>query len=98
MKTQLFQVTQKHFAALGFIPNHNFNKYHIQNIVIVVSTIASQYLYLQNEAATIDDYIQPIFMGTSVIAAEVTYITTIFKTIELYEFIENFKKMADQCE
>lgn len=98
---RLFHFTRQMFAKLGFIPNdnqHHFNKHHVQNIAIAVSTIVSQFVYVCTEATTIDRYMHSYFMATVIIGISMSYVKTIFKTTELYDFIENFEKITKQSE
>lgn len=103
-KMQLFQTTRKHLAALGFIPkhschrHHHFNKQHFRNILIAILTIASEYVYIFREAGSIDRYMHSCFMATVIIAINISYVTLIFKTTEIYDFIGNFEKLTNQSE
>lgn len=100
-KMQIFQMVQKMLAKLGFIPNHDhhyFNKHHVQNIAIAVLTIVSQLVYICTEAATVDRYMHAYFMGTAIIAIGISYVRTIFKTSDLYDFIDNFENLTNQSE
>ena len=97
---KLFLTTQRNLAALGFIPNQNhlLNKQHICGILIGVSTTISQFLYIFREADTTEDYMASIFTVTAVIAITLNHMTIVFKTTELYDFIENIQAVTNESE
>lgn len=98
-KMRFFQMVQKMLAKLGFIPNHNqnyFNKHHAKNMAVAVLTVVSQVVYIRKEAATIDRYMHAYFMGTAIIAIAISYVGTIFKTSELYDFVRNLEKLTNR--
>lgn len=99
---KLFQTTQKNFAALGFIPNrsdhYHVNKHHIRAICTAVLTVTSEFIYILEEADGVFDYMHSILTAIAFIAIFICYFSTISKTTNLYNLIENVQTLTNGSE
>lgn len=99
---KIFRITQEKLAELGFIPNfnyhphHHFNEHHVRAIFIGAFTICSEFVYIFEEADGVYDYMRSFFMAIAIIGIYISYVTTVFKTTELYNFIGNFQKLTNE--
>lgn len=101
---KLFQITQKNLAALSFIPNqddnhhHHFNKHHVGVICASILIISSEFVYLFHVADSVEDYMHSFYMITISIGFSISYTASIFKTTELYNFIEYIQTVINESE
>lgn len=88
----MFETIQNQLNEIGFAANHGpFHITHIRGVLISISAIASQIVYVLREVLSVQDYMHSIFTIIVAIAIFISFVTTIFKSKELHDFISNIR-------
>ena len=92
---KVFQIIQKNFATMGFIPKEQQNRNRrllkcIQIVYVIKYSIDTIFVgtYIFLEAESIDEYMESIFILAALVAVFCCFLSIIFKNDLLFDTIE----------
>lgn len=100
-KMKIFQTTQKHFSAMGFVPNlqqSNIWQFHAVNILICCIDAVLLGIHILREANAIEDYIESTFTLSILVGLTVVYMSIILENNKIFIFIELCAKELNDSE
>lgn len=93
MKT--FQTIQTNFSAIGFKANDTeLNISNIRVTIISILAISSQLAYVFYNVNTVAEYMRSFLMTTIGIGIFISFLTTIFKKVELNDLIDKYQAIT----
>lgn len=96
---KIFRTIEMNMVFGGFIRNQSaYNRRQWCEIFKTVVAIILQLAYLFHVANTPKQFMDSIFMTTSVILIAISYNSIILKYTELFEFIDDLQQVIDKSE
>lgn len=100
---QIWQTIRKNLEILKFDPNQTGSsteliRQHQSCFFKSILSLISLIVYLLYVAKTIKEYMDSIFLTTAAITIFVSFTSTVFKTPELYAFLNNAEEAGNKSE
>lgn len=102
-KMKLFQTLQRNLLLVKFHPNQTNSffgliRQHSSCFSQSSMSIASLTLYLLHDASSVKEYMDSMFLTMAAITIFVSFSNTVFKTPELYTFLNSIEKAGNNSE
>lgn len=91
----IFESAKKHLASMAFDANERpLHRKQLSKVVKSFLAIALECLYLVYDANTAREYINSIIMTTVGVLVCIAYLSVIFKTATIFEFIDHLETIV----
>lgn len=102
-KLLVFQTTQKYYALIGIRPklvtqSHRFNKNILMSFLILGSAVISMVVYVFNDAQTLSEYAQSIYMGSFGVLLIFSLTIVILEVEKFFKYIKHCESVVNTSE
>lgn len=100
-KTEIFKLTLKNFAAVGFTPDLKYQPYPLNEkillgfLILISSIICNDLMYIIREAKTFVEYTQSIYMFSLAAIITLVFVTILLNVSELFNFISGVESLIN---
>lgn len=94
---KIFETIQKNFNALGFNANDVLlSAHHIRAILMSISAIISQFVYVLYNVNTVEENMRTIFMLIVGISVFISFVSIVSGKTELNDMIDNVQQIITE--
>lgn len=100
---KILQTPRKYFAEFGIdsIQANQKNPYNERNLLVCLIYgvgLTSSFIYMFHMAKVFDEYIDSVFMSSTIIIDALIFITHVWKMTDLFQYITNLETIITSSE